>query len=361
MTLLLLLALSSSTPLPLDGPVNLAELLRVARQRAAANHRLWYDYAFRQTVVEEALDPQGQVRRTQTSVYDVLPAPHGTERHLVSRDGEEPSESEIRKQEKRNERLEKRWDRMQEKQQSEAEKRAREQGLPPPSDAPPVSVTAAPRPAPTFVAPPAVVEEEADAPPPPELPPCDPDDPARSLRPPRPGASPAPASKLAPPPEDARRARRSPGDYSVFELLSLSDYEYAGACSWKGRPAHVITFQPPTAFDPANPVERVATAMKGTLLIDAADLCIVRAEGRTVAPVKWGAGLVALRAARVDYEYAKVNDEVWLPHSTKVDFDTRVAFDSDHVRFTHSYDDYKKAAVGMETELGGLVNPPVEP
>ena len=55
----------------------------------------------------------------------------------------------------------------------------------------------------------------------------------------------------------------------MFEILSLTDYSYAGTCEWDDRIVHVVTFAPPKAFDPLNPVERIATAMAGSVLIDA--------------------------------------------------------------------------------------------
>ena len=175
-----------------------------------------------------------------------------------------------------------------------------------------------------------------------------------SVRPPRPGSAP-PSGAMAPvrPTEESRRDRKSTGEYSIFELLSLTDYQYAGTCLLEARPVHVVTFAPPRAFDPQNPVERVAMAMKGTILVDAAEYQVVRAEGRTVAPIKWGAGLVALRSAHVVFENAKVRNEVWLPSFDLFDFDARVIFDDDHQRITHVYDDYQKLEITTSEEFTG--------
>ena len=78
-------------------------------------------------------------------------------------------------------------------------------------------------------------------------------------------------------------------------------------------PDDTYRFEPARDFDPQNPVERVVTAMKGTIFVDAADMQVMRTEAQTVAPIKWGAGLISLRRAWVHWEARKVNGEVWLP------------------------------------------------
>jgi hypothetical protein len=368
---------------PVEGPVNVQELLALARRQQALNTRLYYQYAFKQTTLRESIGPDGRVRRAETLVYDVIPFPDGTERHLLSKDGEEPPQRLVRKQEGRNEKVQQRYQKMRAEQEREAERHGRvTAGRPQPAAAqpsPPARPTPAGQPptraptapptaastaaagarqapiedvaphAPAFQAP----DEGPPSPPPPDpVPPCAPEDPASRVRLPRPGPPPVSRAATPRPPGEERRKRESTGQYTIFELLSLTDYTYVGTCEYRGRTVHVLSFQPPADFDPQNPVERVAMAMKGTLLVDAADLQVMRAEGRTVAPIKWGAGLVALRAAHVIFEHEKVRDEVWLPSRHVFDFDARVVFDSDHERTTHAFSDYRKFEVSTEQELG---------
>jgi hypothetical protein len=151
--------------------------------------------------------------------------------------------------------------------------------------------------------------------------------------------------------EASRRSREQTSDYSLFELLSLTDYEYAGACSSDGRPAHVVTFRPPDSFDPLNPVERVVSAMSGTIVIDGLDFQVARAEGSTVAPITWGAGMVALKSAHVLFDYARVHGEVWLPQRDVFEFHTRVLLDTERERVTHLFDDFRKATTETEVEF----------
>src|SRR5205085_2888167 len=186
---------------------------------------------------------------------------------------------------------------------------------PPPVSAPASTAPAAVEtPAPTAIVPapvapskPAAVAARTALPP---LPPCNEDDPTTSLRPPPPGST--VHSRKAPQLGTLadRRRREQTSDYSLFELLSLTDYEYAGACMSDGRPTHVVTFRPPETFDPQNPVERVVGAMSGTILVDGLDFEVARAEGTTIAPIKWGAGMVALKAAHVLFDYTRVQGEV---------------------------------------------------
>ena len=189
------------------------------------------------------------------------------------------------------------------------------------------------------------------APPPsPALPPCDADDPEASLRPPEPGSVVRSRRTPALRTDQVRKGREKTSDYSLMELLQLTDYEYAGACELADRPIHVLTFEPPATFDPMNPVERVMTAMSGTLMIDGRDLQVMRAEAVTVAPITWGAGMVKLRSAHVVLDYSKVNGEIWLPSRDVFEFDSRVIFADERQRFTHVFDDFHKATVEVETE-----------
>ena len=120
---------------------------------------------------------------------------------------------------------------------------------------------------------------------------------------------------------------------------------------------HVVSFRPPEGFDALNPVERVMTAMTGAILIDGADLEVARAEGATIAPITWGAGMVKLKSARVTLEYARIQEELWLPRRDVFEFETRVLFNHDKLRMTHAFDDFTKAETIIETEFGGPVEP----
>jgi Skp family chaperone for outer membrane proteins len=394
--LALLLAGSATAAAPpgvsVDGPVDLERLLQLTRLREAMTAKLVYTYTFRQTTIEEEIGPDGNVIDRQVRVYQVVPTPQGVERHLVGKDGREPTEAEVRKQERRNEQLQRRFEKMQERAQKDADRRqaARSKAAkaapatvtPPPkpvarpaptaATAAPPAATASPAPVPAPVTEPVAVPAPGPAeapapvmpPPPPErpalapLPACDFDDPLASVRPPMPGSvtrSSAPGLTAT---EAARRKRERPSDYSLFELLNLTDHEYAGACTWEGRPMHVVSFRPPEGFDPLNPVERVMGAMAGAILIDGADLEVARAEGALVSPITWGAGMVKLKAARVVLEYGRLHDELWLPRRDVFEMETRVVFDNDHLRVTHEFDDFSKATVETEVEYGLPVESP---
>ncbi len=81
--------------------------------------------------------------------------------------------------------------------------------------------------------------------------------------------------------------------------------------------------------------------MEGCLLIDAAEYQVLRTSGTTVAPIRWGAGLVSLRSARILFEQRLVDDRVWLPSLDVFEFDSRVLLDRDIERTTHFYDDHR--------------------
>lgn len=374
--------LSPRTQVSVDSPVDIDQLLQVTRIRAASMASTFYKYTFRQTVTEEDLNEDGSVKRREARVYDVMPSPDGTERHLVSSDGEPPSEAQVRKQEKQNAALKKHWERIRAKQaKAAAQQKAKKEAAagtkgagakPSPAAAtataakpaataatrPPTQPVPAPTTAPAPTVPPgapasgpfpphAAVAPQADLPP---LPACNLDDPESALRPPLPGSITRTRKTPVLAPEQARKARENTSDYSLWELLQLTDYEYAGACRIDDRPMHVLTYEPPETFDAANPVERVMTGMSGTIIIDGRDLQVSRAEGLTVAPLTWGAGLVKLKSAHVLLEYAKVQGEIWLPSRDVFEFDSRVILSHSSQRFTHVFDDFRKASVEVETE-----------
>lgn len=385
---------------PLNGPVDVDELLRLARVSQAINARTYLQYAFRQTTRLEELDAEGQVKRIETKVYRVIPSREGTIRHLLEQDGEPPSPRQLKKQQARNEKVRKRWEKIRTKQErANARRQAEREAAAPATSRPALPASGvAPTPPPaapsgparpatagepsatTPVSPPSpspraatrpavrppVAAGPVSAPAPARaepaedlsgLPTCSIADPLSSLRPPVPGSKVRSEVGIRRSAEEARKARNSTGDYTIFELLSLTNYEYLGACIYEDRPVHVVAFTPADDFDAQNPVERVVTAMEGTIFVDAADLQVMRTEGETVAPIKWGAGMVALRAAHVIFEGRKVNGEVWLPAADVFEFDTRVVFDRDRQRFTNYYDDYKKIVVSSTEEFVGVAEP----
>jgi hypothetical protein len=383
---------------PLHGPVDVDELLRLARISQTINAKTYLQYSFRQTTRLEDLTEASEVKRTETKVYRVIPSRQGTIRHLLEQDGEPPSRRQVKKQLARNEKVRKRWEKIRARQEkTHARKRAqqakrrgdapaatRQATEPGPAAArttpraPAAAGTAAPGKAPatrgqsppnaaqqqeeaapvvtrTVIAPRGLLSEpEADLPP---LPTCDVDAPASALRAPWKGSQTRSRRGIRRSSEQARKARSSTGDYTIFELLSLTNYEYLGACIYEERPVHVVAFVPADDFDAQNPVERVVTAMEGTIFIDASDIQVMRTEAETVGPIKWGAGMVALRSAHVVFEGRKVNDEVWLPAADVFEFDSRVLFDKDRQRFTNYYDDYKKIVVGSSEEFIGVNEP----
>ncbi len=387
---------------PLDGPVDVDVLLRLARVSQTINARTYLEYSFRQTSRMEELDGAGETKRTQTKVYRVIPSRNGTIRHLLESDGEEPSARQVKKQRARNEKVRKRWEKIRakqakatEKKRAEAERRQAQlsansgQTTPPAAKAKPsrppgpreptpaATPAAAPVPTParqgarqatlsrtaTAATPvvaksPVATRARVEAEPLldlPELPVCDLADPASSLRPPLPGSVTRSRRQLRRASDEARKARNSTGDYTIFELLSLTSYDYQGTCTYEDRAVHVLGFEPAEDFDPQNPVERVVTAMEGTIFIDASDIQVMRTEARTVAPIKWGAGLVALHSAHVIFESRKVRDEVWLPAAEVSEFDTRVVFSRERQRWTNFYDDYKKISVSSTEQFLGVV------
>lgn len=402
-------------PVSLDRPIDIDQLMSLARTQASLNARLALKYSYRQSTKREIFTDDGSVKHQQTKVHRVFPSRDGTIRHLLSVDGDDPPPKLVKKQRKRNEAIRKRWEKIRRKHQAELEKkrkraaaRSKASRQPPttparqqarstptraatPSDPTPARSTPPPaRPstesavARTTTPPATPTTDRLTAPsspdspakatpseqlafgpaPPPEppatvdpdpLPSCDLEDPRRSVRPSPDGSRKRGGGTAVG--KQSRKAREQASDYSLFELLSLTEYEHLGSCELEGRPVHVVGFQPPRNFDPVNPVERVVTAMEGSILIDAAEYQVLRTSGKTVAPIRWGAGLVSLRSARILFEQRLVNDRVWLPSLDVFEFDSRVLLDRDRERTTHYYDDHQPFDVVTDEVFEGPATP----
>ena len=354
-------------------PLTGNEILQLARAQAIRNSKLYFRYSFDQRTTDEKLDKDGKVIHRETRRYRVTPYPDGTERELLEKDGVAPPARLVKKQERRNEALHRHFAKQREKQERAAAKRARQspaagksgsaQALPPgrsaTAGAAPVRRERAaqarpvPAPLPAALAPvqPALLQDPMLEPPE-----CDLADPASRVLPPQPRAPRPPIRPLSAPTEESRRQRESTSEYTLFELLSLTRSENVGTCRHEGRTVHVVAFEPPEGFDPLNPVERVVTGMAGTILVDVDEMQVLRADGRTVAPLKWGGGLVALKSARVVFEHRKVNDEVWLPSGETFEFESRVLMDGDRERTTNEYSNYREISVETTEDVGGIVD-----
>ncbi len=139
------------------------------------------------------------------------------------------------------------------------------------------------------------------------------------------------ASRRQSPAERERRAseyekRRERTWAFLREVPEAFDFRLLGEETIRGRPAYVIEAAPKPGYHPHNGEARIFTKLRGKLWIDKAELQWVKGEAETTDTITFGVFLARLApGSRLEFEQAKVNDEVWLPHRISYAGSGRVA------------------------------------
>lgn len=148
----------------------------------------------------------------------------------------------------------------------------------------------------------------------------------------------------------AEERKKKPADRDVFrfdeQLANKYTAEVLGRERVNGRDAWVLRFKPKGGNLPARGrYERLLNQVAGKLWVDVAEDAIVRAEGRLLAPAKWGWGLVA-NIYKLDFvvEQTRMGDGVWLPARLNAYVQGRVLFSALHQRQTSTWSDFRKEA-----------------
>src|SRR5579885_1826122 len=137
------------------------------------------------------------------------------------------------------------------------------------------------------------------------------------------------------------------------EVPDAFDFRLLGEEMLHGRPAYVIEAAPKPGYRPRNSEARLFTKLRGKLWIDKAELQWVKGEAETTDTIAFGVFLARLApGSRLEFEQAKVNDEVWLPHRISYAGSGRVAL----VRTVHAggeilYGNYRKFQSDFEITI----------
>jgi hypothetical protein len=139
--------------------------------------------------------------------------------------------------------------------------------------------------------------------------------------------------------ESAKRQRESASDKAredkdraeerryLREVPEAFDLTLQGTDQIGGRPVWIIKAQPKTGYKPKLKRAEILSHLRGKIWVDQADYQWVKAEVEVIDPISYGLGLVKLAAGSIlNFDQARVNDEVWLPAHISVRADARLAY-----------------------------------
>jgi hypothetical protein len=109
------------------------------------------------------------------------------------------------------------------------------------------------------------------------------------------------------------RERQKDRDF-LREIPDLFDFRLEGEATIDGRKVWVISGTPKPGYQPRRRDARPLMKIRGRMWIDQAEYQWVRLEAETTDTISYGVFLARLNpGAKLVFEQARVNDEVWLP------------------------------------------------
>jgi hypothetical protein len=125
-----------------------------------------------------------------------------------------------------------------------------------------------------------------------------------------------------------------------------------------GQPAWVIHATPKPGYRGKARRADLLAKFRGKLWIDKRELQWVRVEAETIAPVSFGWFLARLeRGARLTFEQARVNSEVWLPTRSSAHLDARLGFKRINNDVEVRWRDYRKFRTDSRVLPAGEIPP----
>jgi hypothetical protein len=111
-----------------------------------------------------------------------------------------------------------------------------------------------------------------------------------------------------------------------------------------GRPVWVIDAQPKPGYKPKAKRADLLTKIRGTIWVDQQDYQWVKADVEVIDTISAGLGLLRIApGGTLSFQQVRVNDEVWLPASVKVQADARLMYLKKlSAEIDVTYRDYKK-------------------
>jgi len=142
--------------------------------------------------------------------------------------------------------------------------------------------------------------------------------------------------------EYEQRRERQRAD--VAEVPEAFDFQIVGEERVEGRDTWVIDAMPRREYRPRARDTKILAHVKGRLWIDRQTFQWVKLDAEVIDAVSWGLFLVRLDpGARIHFEQAHVNDEVWLPSQISIKASARLGiFKRLRVEEDTTYRNYRK-------------------
>lgn len=133
-------------------------------------------------------------------------------------------------------------------------------------------------------------------------------------------------------------------------VLERFDFKSVAREDVSGRTALALDFAPrPGKRDIDS--DNVLRRLTGRIWVDEAEREVVKAHLQSTGGVKWGMGLGALSSFDATMEFRKMEDGVWLPRESTVEFAGRKLFRSFRTRLTTVYDRLRRFEVESEEHV----------
>jgi hypothetical protein len=165
-------------------------------------------------------------------------------------------------------------------------------------------------------------------------------------------------------PEDERAKRQAEEEKQreknrefVREVADAYDFHLAGSEVLNGRDNWVIGGEPRPGFQAHLKEAQMLPKFHGRLWIDKDEMQLTKMDIEAIDTVSFGWILARIhKGTRLEFEWTRVNEEVWLPREMNFKFDARVAlFKGYHEEDEETYRDYKKFRATAKIVGGGEV------
>lgn len=143
------------------------------------------------------------------------------------------------------------------------------------------------------------------------------------------------------------------------ELPVMLNYEIVGEDEFNGQPVWVLSATPKRDYHPNSMAGKLLSKLSGKVWITKNDYQWVKAEADLADDFTVGWFLFKLRkGTHLEFEQARINDEVWLPKRTFVQGSGRVAVKSGYFRSVTEFSEYQKFST--DVKITGFAEVPGE-
>jgi hypothetical protein len=111
------------------------------------------------------------------------------------------------------------------------------------------------------------------------------------------------------------------------EVPEAFNFTLIGDDTVSGQPAWVIAAEPKRGYKPKDMRAKIITKMRGRIWIDKSEYQWVKVDAQAIDKMNFGLHTVQIEpGAHLQFEQARINDEIWLPAAAKIYADARVLF-----------------------------------